>query len=187
VKGAFDPVTIDKIQVLGSNFLPKVLESIDLDQIPEFLGGGCKCGCVPKAGPFENIIEEDETKKKTEVTVAAGSIHDHILNAEQKSKIFWEFNTVSHDIAFGVYYKQSDYMYEILPMDRVNSSEESVQGHHVCEEGGEYILRWDNSYSKLRKKTIIYQCFVEEPPKKRKKKKKKKSKKKKGGQKSEES
>ena len=43
IKPWLDPVTKAKFHVLGSNFLPKLLEYIDEDQIPSSLGGKCKC------------------------------------------------------------------------------------------------------------------------------------------------
>jgi hypothetical protein len=49
-----DPNTLKKITVLGGQdvFLPQLLERIDRDKIPDFLGGDCHCdgGCV-KASP----------------------------------------------------------------------------------------------------------------------------------------
>jgi hypothetical protein len=43
---------LDKVHVLGSDFQSDLLEYIDADSLPDFLGGTCKCehmpgGCVP--------------------------------------------------------------------------------------------------------------------------------------------
>ncbi|KAI8084524.1 CRAL-TRIO domain-containing protein [Halteromyces radiatus] len=52
IKGWLDPGTIDKIQILGSDYQGKLLEQIPPENLPSFLGGKCTCnhipgGCVP--------------------------------------------------------------------------------------------------------------------------------------------
>jgi len=39
IKGWIDEKTRRKINICGSNFLPKLLEFVDIESIPEFLGG----------------------------------------------------------------------------------------------------------------------------------------------------
>ncbi|ORZ25586.1 CRAL-TRIO domain-containing protein [Absidia repens] len=55
VKGWLDPGTIDKIQILGSDYQSQLLEYISAENLPSFLGGSCTCdhlpgGCVPSQG-----------------------------------------------------------------------------------------------------------------------------------------
>ncbi|RZC45965.1 hypothetical protein C5167_038919 [Papaver somniferum] len=58
-KKFLDPKTISKIQVLEPKSLGKLLEVIDLSQLPEFLGGSCTCsaegGCLrSNKGPWND-------------------------------------------------------------------------------------------------------------------------------------
>ncbi|XP_020259667.1 phosphatidylinositol/phosphatidylcholine transfer protein SFH11 isoform X1 [Asparagus officinalis] len=51
--------TLSKIQVLGGKYQSKLLEAVDPSNLPEFLGGSCKClehgGCLLKdKGPWTN-------------------------------------------------------------------------------------------------------------------------------------
>ncbi|CAO3624678.1 unnamed protein product [Cunninghamella blakesleeana] len=51
VKGWLDRGTIEKIQILGSDYQEKLLEQISSENLPSFLGGTCECdlpgSCVP--------------------------------------------------------------------------------------------------------------------------------------------
>ncbi|WFD33010.1 hypothetical protein MSPP1_004067 [Malassezia sp. CBS 17886] len=55
VKGWLDPVTTDKIQILGSSYMGELKKQIPLDHIPSIIGGECHCpgGCaLSDAGPW---------------------------------------------------------------------------------------------------------------------------------------
>ncbi|XP_004500992.1 phosphatidylinositol/phosphatidylcholine transfer protein SFH6-like isoform X2 [Cicer arietinum] len=64
VKTFLDPKTTSKIHVLGNKFQSKLLEIIDVSELPEFLGGSCTCvdhgGCMRSdKGPWQdqNILK----------------------------------------------------------------------------------------------------------------------------------
>ncbi|ESQ46056.1 hypothetical protein EUTSA_v10000082mg [Eutrema salsugineum] len=59
VKSFLDPKTSSKIHVLGYKYQSKLLEVIDVNELPEFLGGTCTCadqgGCMlSDKGPWKN-------------------------------------------------------------------------------------------------------------------------------------
>ncbi|CAJ1972471.1 unnamed protein product [Sphenostylis stenocarpa] len=64
VKSFLDPKTTSKINVLGNKFQNKLLEIIDVSELPQFLGGSCTCidqgGCMRSdKGPWQdpNILK----------------------------------------------------------------------------------------------------------------------------------
>ena len=48
IKGFLDEKTRAKIKILGTDYLDTVLEYVDIDNLPKFLGGNCECegGCL---------------------------------------------------------------------------------------------------------------------------------------------
>jgi hypothetical protein len=43
VKGFLDERTRQKIKICGSKYQKELLEVVDVDNLPDFLGGTCKC------------------------------------------------------------------------------------------------------------------------------------------------
>ncbi|XP_039040814.1 phosphatidylinositol/phosphatidylcholine transfer protein SFH3-like [Hibiscus syriacus] len=74
VKSFLDPKTTSKIHVLGNKYQSKLLEVIDANELPEFLGGSCTCadkgGCmVSDKGPWNDPeilkrVQNGEFKRK---------------------------------------------------------------------------------------------------------------------------
>jgi len=55
VKGWLDPVTVEKIHVLGSNYQKELLSQVPAENLPKMFGGVCECdgGCgFSDAGPW---------------------------------------------------------------------------------------------------------------------------------------
>ena len=57
VKSFLDPVTVQKIHILGTNFLPELLAQVSKENLPKEFGGVCECpgGCAwSDAGPWQD-------------------------------------------------------------------------------------------------------------------------------------
>lgn len=57
VKSFLDPVTIAKIHILGSGYQTQLVEQVGADNLPDFLGGKCKCDgtcLLSDAGPWQD-------------------------------------------------------------------------------------------------------------------------------------
>ena len=70
-KAFMDERTKKKITIMGSNFHAQILEQIDAENLPDFLGGTCKCegGCLKSnAGPWleYELVKPWGVKRKDE-------------------------------------------------------------------------------------------------------------------------
>lgn len=65
-KGFLDERTRKKIQVKGADYLPTLLEFVDEDKLPTFLGGKCTAPFPSDLGPWnEYEVVDNVLKKKT--------------------------------------------------------------------------------------------------------------------------
>jgi hypothetical protein len=74
VKGWLDPGTIAKIQIIGADFKEPLLQQIEAENLPAFLGGKCTCdhmdgGCVPSQ-VLKNAKPLDANDKNDKVNTA---------------------------------------------------------------------------------------------------------------------
>lgn len=66
VKGWLDEKTREKIQIVGGGYTKKLLQYIDEDQLPEFLGGKNSAQLIENSGPW-NEYEIVDGSNKTDV------------------------------------------------------------------------------------------------------------------------
>ncbi|KAL8152001.1 hypothetical protein V2J09_021809 [Rumex salicifolius] len=97
IKGFLDPKTSAKITVLGNKYQSKLLELIDVSELPEFLGGTCTCadkgGCMRSdRGPWK----DPEILKLVQSGGAKCKLHSHCCSP---SKSMEEKTIPEDDIA----------------------------------------------------------------------------------------
>ena len=63
IKGWLDEKTRNKISILGGGYSKKLLEHVDADQLPEFLGGNNKHNLLDDHGPWIDYEIQDGTEK----------------------------------------------------------------------------------------------------------------------------
>lgn len=89
IKGWLDPVTTEKIQILGSNPVNDLSKQIPLENLPAILGGKCECpgGCaLSDAGPWKTPEGEEIIKKVNEAKQKAKDEYEHRNDPSHKAQ-----------------------------------------------------------------------------------------------------
>jgi hypothetical protein len=80
VKGWLDPVTVEKIHVLGSNYQKELLSQVPAENLPKLFGGACECdgGCgFSDAGPWKDPEWTKPAAWEREDGAKAGDVIDN--------------------------------------------------------------------------------------------------------------
>jgi len=141
-----DPSTQDKTSIHGSNFLEFLLEVIDLDALPQNLGGTGKL--LPPGGIYQPFGKHPEA---ITVEISAGRVFQKDIEIKEKTKLEWEFKTENFDIGFAVYKIENGVKKEIFKWLRLYSNSGEYEA-----EPGQYAILFDNKYSWTKKKTVHY-------------------------------
>jgi hypothetical protein len=164
-----------KIHMLGGDYKEVLLKYISPDQLPAAYGGTrcepdpycTKCinpgGDIPEEYYLMNLMEKEKNEME-KVTVARGSTHLLPFQVEKPGSILkWEFMSTDHDIGYGWSRKQEEGEKEVVPLTRGKSHIIPESGAYICESPGEYVLKFDNSFSWVRSKEVFYSVKVIPP------------------------
>ncbi|XP_062925740.1 FYVE and coiled-coil domain-containing protein 1 [Mobula hypostoma] len=82
--------------------------------------------------------------------------------------ISWVFSSDPKSISFSVVYQESEetsyeYCKVLIPLTRCNSHKETIQGQLKARNPGQYLLIFDNSFSRFTSKKVFYRLTVEKP------------------------
>ncbi|KAM6986440.1 SEC14-like protein 2 [Aplochiton taeniatus] len=167
-----------KIVVLGDNWQEVLRKHIDPEQLPVVYGGSltdpdgdprCRTminhgGTVPRSYYVQDSVK---VEYDCSVNIGRGSIFQLEFDVPAPiSQLRWQFKSEGADIGFGVF-KQPDEgdsqlveMIQVVPIERYNAHLVPEDGSFTCSEPGVYVLRFDNSYSRLQSKKISYNVDV---------------------------
>lgn len=102
-----------------------------------------------------------------EIDVPARKEHTCVYLVTKGSTLRWTFRVKERDLGFGVRMRIQEFggarEEEVLPVERYDDSE-TVSGSWVADEDRQMVLVFDNSYSKMRSKTVAYMVGTERPP-----------------------
>ncbi|KAL8578700.1 hypothetical protein ACOMHN_045688 [Nucella lapillus] len=162
----------NKMHVLRSNFKDTLLQYIDAEELPVFLGGVktdpdgnprcatmiCQGGQVPQEYFLLDKKDDDQLEN---VTVPKG---DKLCLTYQVTKsgsvLRWEFKTDNFDIGFGVNVIRDGKREAVVAVERVNSHIVPEDGSLTCQHTGTYEVVFDNSFSWARGKRVQYMVEV---------------------------
>ena len=159
--------TKEKLRAVGTDFMPVLLESMEIDQIPAYWGG------LKNNTPFDLLFAKDE-HGSTKVNVRRRDIHYVKLNVNTPGKeIEWftsiKYYTIYFEVSFEEFQedlqevedgkKNIDEISTTLYKSTLNADNEDdkeVNGKYLCEKPGTLIFKWDNMHSIFRSKDITY-------------------------------
>ncbi|GIY88958.1 retinal-binding protein [Caerostris extrusa] len=167
----------------GDDWQRALLERIDADVLPAFLGGNRtdpdgnpRCFTVikqPRKIPESYYLVNSEKRlsrcpdaNKLTVTRLSKEVCTCEVQ-EPGSYLEWEFETKSKDIGFAVYYKdkysKDNKPVEVVPKQRIDTCYDPEKGFFKCDKVGTYICVFDNSYSWIYSKELFYKIKVTAP------------------------
>jgi len=117
-------------------------------------------GIAEKEGMWKDI----KVKGAEEMQIAARKEHTTSYHVEKGYILRWTFRVKDHDLGFGVRMRVmqdgGSVEQEVLPVEKFDD-QETVSGSTFAEETRTLVLVFDNTYSKLRSKTVAYFVGVE--------------------------
>jgi hypothetical protein len=146
IKNFLPQRTIDKISIIGSNYKDALLEVIPESELPTCYGG-----------KNAKVLWEDKEAHFTKATIPSRGTIKVEKNVAGNGIVFWDFRTLHVDVGFSVEFTSSDgKTTEVVKYSRVESFKKIVTGQYQAQCKGKVVVLFDNSYSMLTSKNIIY-------------------------------
>ncbi|XP_034559818.1 FYVE and coiled-coil domain-containing protein 1-like [Notolabrus celidotus] len=91
-----------------------------------------------------------------------------IIMSSPGPTVSWTFTSEPKSISFSVVYREStetplEQAKVLIPLTRCNSHKETIQGELKVRNSGEYILIFDNSFSRFISKKVLYHLSLDKP------------------------
>ncbi|KFM72976.1 SEC14-like protein 4, partial [Stegodyphus mimosarum] len=175
---------LSKVEILSPDEVPAALtKKIDPSILPACLGGtkidpdgNPECpslyekpmgATIPENMMLTNqfhLLKEDKSAEKTVVENRSAFRIENLIT-EPNSILKWDFQTTQYDIRVGLNYKpdKASEFEEIIPLHRVESHRIPESGSFSCQNAGIYEIVFDNTYSWINKKELIYKITLSLP------------------------
>jgi len=129
----------------------------DPANLPVHLGGKCECkgGCIREVDPDEGF---------TKVDVAAGKFHQVKQEVEKGALVSWEYRSRGGDIQFAASFTPKGGNKEVLvKLTRRAAHIRGMDGGFEAKQEGTLVLSFDNQYSAMTGKVILYRLDKQRP------------------------
>ena len=99
--------------------------------------------------------------KTTEITIKAGTTFEMpLLVSKPGTTVHWVFHTKGYDIRFGIAKNKAGADREYIVSNTSYSPDSPQQGKVTFPTAGDYFLVWDNTYSWIREKHVVYSVEI---------------------------
>ncbi|ODN04857.1 SEC14-like protein 2 [Orchesella cincta] len=156
--------TISNVGIFDSNLenlKNSLFEQIAANQLPIKYGGTVFSKRIPQLNHHSSTVAEFHNGFE-ETIISAGDVFEIPFEVENPMTLLsWSFKTKNYDIGVSVVSVSKQLVHgafaetEIVEYKRYNA-QKYVQAGSVACGTGHFILRFDNTYSKLRAKTLLY-------------------------------
>lgn len=179
IKPFLSEETKQKVMILGSNYKDKLQEFIHPDQLPVHYGGkaldeygDAKCRskiCFGGKIPSSYYLNQETNNKYDNMSscvVPHGKYEEFLYDVtEPGSCLKWDFRTKSDNVTFGIFLEEngSEPPKDVVPLVKCESHIVPETGEVICEKIGRYIIRFDNTYSWIKSKTVFYSVVIIPP------------------------
>jgi plastocyanin len=168
VKGMLDPDIRKRITFhsAGAGTEKALKEAIGEENLPEFLGGTCRCdgGCVREMGLRGAAGEDEDEGELLEFRLVPKAFKTHLVAMQPGRTVSWDWKTKHHhDIHFSAHFKSIESTtIETVPEkpgDGATVVEKSTKCHkhtgsYKAEKDGVLTLMFDNSSAMMRNRSI---------------------------------
>jgi len=138
-----------------------LLEAIPSDILPVCLGGNNVSSVINNGKRDKRTILQRLNSMNPgfkSLRVKAGETIPLEINVSTPDTVLsWEFQTENHDIGYSIFYEGKE---EVVPFSRVDSQLKEVKGSIICRHPGRYVIAFDNTYSRLRAKSVLYKISL---------------------------
>lgn len=183
LKSFLPEVVISKLEILPPEEFHRIRKYVDDSILPAYLGGqrtdpdgNPECSslyAVPLGSQLPEslwacnqhaILIKDPEAKRT-VVENKGTYRVETVISTEECSLLWDFQTDQYDIRMGLDYKANEDSepQTLIKLHRVDSHRIPESGRYKCFKTGIYEIIFDNTYSWMNKKDLIYKIQVLQP------------------------